>query len=218
MIYLYCLLQNPRLKSVVVKKTSSLIFNFKNGVSKNFKTIKIISGNDGQRALFPLNEEDLNTFSSELIDSCEYIIEGRVNVEHFISETNYDAPISSQSLFSQIFKEYAKRLKAIMKQNPSQMVDHTSLTDEACFVYLMKDLRNGLYKIGISKKPSYREKTLQSEQPSIESLGFKQFPSRKFALAFEKALHETYSKNRIRGEWFKLDVADVNQIVEMLSA
>jgi excisionase family DNA binding protein len=35
------------------------------------------------------------------------------------------------------------------------------------WVYLMKDLRNGFYKIGQSQNPQYRERTLQSEQPLI---------------------------------------------------
>ena len=34
--------------------------------------------------------------------------------------------------------------------------------------YLMKDRHNGLYKIGSSKKPKFRERTLQSEKPSIK--------------------------------------------------
>ena len=85
-----------------------------------------------------------------------------------------------------------------------------------CYVYLMKDISNGYYKIGISNTPEYRERTLQSEKPTIEMLACKKFPTRKIAEAIESALHIAYSQQRLRGEWFKLDEADVAAIIETL--
>jgi hypothetical protein len=35
-----------------------------------------------------------------------------------------------------------------------------SKTFDWCYVYLMKDVSNNYYKIGISKTPEYRERTL----------------------------------------------------------
>ena len=61
--------------------------------------------------------------------------------------------------------------------------------EDICFVYLMYDTSNGYYKIGISNKPYYREKTLQSEKPTIELIASKQFPVRKIAENIEKSLH-----------------------------
>lgn len=81
-----------------------------------------------------------------------------------------------------------------------------------CFVYLMKDLRNGRHKIGISNSPKIRERTLQSEQPKTELLAYKKFVNRRIAAAFEKALHETYSHKRQRGEWFVLDNEELAEI------
>ena len=80
----------------------------------------------------------------------------------------------------------------------------------------MKDQTNNYYKIGYSKTPEYRERTLQSEKPSIEMICNKRLPSRKIADAFEKALHNAFADKRIRGEWFNLDDNDVAQIVESL--
>ena len=80
----------------------------------------------------------------------------------------------------------------------------------------MKDTTNGYYKIGISNKPEYREKTLQSEKPTIELLTCKKYPTRKIAEAIESALHSAYSQQRIRGEWFNLDDVDVATIIETL--
>ena len=87
---------------------------------------------------------------------------------------------------------------------------------EPCYVYLMLDTINGYYKIGISNKPDYRERTLQSEKPSIVKVACKKFPTRKIALSIESALHTAYSQQRLRGEWFNLNEEDVAAIIETL--
>ena len=85
-----------------------------------------------------------------------------------------------------------------------------------CFVYLMQDTTNSYYKIGISNNPDYRERTLQSEKPTIEMIACKKYPTRKIAASIESALHTAYSQQRLRGEWFNLDEADVAAIIETL--
>ena len=90
-------------------------------------------------------------------------------------------------------------------------------TKESCSVYLMHDTTNNFYKIGISNKPKWREKTLQSEKPTIELLESKRFVSRELALSFEKALHQTFDSKRIRGEWFNLTEEDVKDLISTLS-
>lgn len=89
-----------------------------------------------------------------------------------------------------------------IQENP---VDH-------CYVYLMKDISNDYFKIGISNKPNYREKTLQSEKPTIELIIAKRFPIRKIAESIEKALHTAYAEKRLRGEWFDLSINDIEHI------
>ena len=76
-------------------------------------------------------------------------------------------------------------------------------TPEVC--YIIKNKRNGLYKIGYSSKPLNREKTLQSEEPELESIKI-------FKNNHEKELHKIYSKQRIRGEWFDLTNLQVKYI------
>lgn len=85
-------------------------------------------------------------------------------------------------------------------------------TTEECYVYLMIDINNQYHKIGISNKPEWREKTLQSEKPTIELIASKKFISRKIASSIEKALHDSYADKRIRGEWFRLDSKDIQEI------
>lgn len=89
--------------------------------------------------------------------------------------------------------------------------------ENSCYVYLMHDTANDFYKIGISNTPEYRERTLQSEKPTIEMVCCKEYPIRSIAEAFEAALHKTFANKRIRGEWFSLDETDVMVLVKTLS-
>ena len=103
-------------------------------------------------------------------------------------------------------------------QFPRRIVEKTKTEYDfpGCYVYLMKDISNGYHKIGISNTPEYRERTLQSEKPTIEMLACKKFPTRKIAESIESALHTAYSQQRLRGEWFNLNEADVAAIIETL--
>lgn len=71
--------------------------------------------------------------------------------------------------------------------------------------YIMKDSNTGLYKIGKSINPKFREKTLQCEKPTIKMVKI-------FESDIEKKLHEIYSKNRVRGEWFNLNEIQLRYI------
>lgn len=75
-------------------------------------------------------------------------------------------------------------------------------------IYLMKNNRNGYIKIGRSVNISYREKTLQSQDPDIELIF--SFPG---TIKDETFLHGKYADKRIRGEWFSLSQEDIEQII-----
>ena len=109
---------------------------------------------------------------------------------------------------------------------PKYGISHSCCSDEQsekdsnnidkCYTYLMRDTSNGYYKIGISKNPSYRERTLQSEKPTIELIKHKQFTNRADARQLEKQLHCRYECQRIRGEWFELSTIDIENIRRIL--
>ena len=80
----------------------------------------------------------------------------------------------------------------------------------------MIDLKSGFHKIGISSDPNYREKTLQSKQPEIETVVHRKFINRKLAKDFENELHIKYDSKRIRGEWFDLNSIEINQIIQLM--
>ncbi|QDV12798.1 hypothetical protein CA51_26840 [Rosistilla oblonga] len=87
---------------------------------------------------------------------------------------------------------------------PCQVVESS---EPQMFVYLMKNELNGYYKIGRSKSPRYRERTLQSQEPEV-SLKWKMEGTNED----EKHLHRKYKDVRLRGEWFSLTHQDVQWI------
>jgi hypothetical protein len=126
-------------------------------------------------------------------------------------------PIYKKETFQEALKLFASTFIDVIHQEVPDYIETTlSSTDETCYVYLMHDLKTNFYKIGISNSPSYREKTLQSEKPTIILMRCKRFPKRKIAEILEKTLHSTYSNKRIRGEWFSLDTEDINDISQIL--
>lgn len=141
----------------------------------------------------------------------------------FFGEKGGDPYYKNKKSLSLAILNYARNyrevvLKEIPNHKPLELrdgYDNTKkrINNEECYVYIMKDITNNFYKIGVSNKPEYRENTLQSEKPTIELLEAKRFPIRKIAVSFEKALHESFSDQRIRGEWFKLSNEDVNNII-----
>jgi hypothetical protein len=82
-----------------------------------------------------------------------------------------------------------------------------------CFIYLMEDLRNRSFKIGRSKTPGKRERTLQSEVPQVVMRI--SIPAEEEC---ERQLHSHFVSKRFRGEWFTLTNDDLVWIVAFLKA
>lgn len=66
----------------------------------------------------------------------------------------------------------------------------------------MVDGQTNYVKIGFSINPEKREKTLQSEKPSIKMIHI-------FKENHERTLHGLFSDKRVRGEWFNLTEKDI---------
>lgn len=127
--------------------------------------------------------------------------------------------MNSWKLIADKFYDYAKDkaewkdvLELISKVDETKIISIQEKESDECYVYLMLDTKNLLYKIEISNLPEWREKTLQSEKPSIKLVAAKKFVNRRIAANFEKALHDSYSHKRKRGEWFQLDQEDIDEI------
>lgn len=77
--------------------------------------------------------------------------------------------------------------------------------------YLMLNGRHGLVKIGRSKRPRGRERTLQGQDPWLELLACWPAPVKQ-----ENLLHKHFAAKRERGEWFRLQVRDIYTLKDML--
>lgn len=75
------------------------------------------------------------------------------------------------------------------------------------FVYLMRHGINGKTKIGFSKNPQARERTLQAEDPMLDLLFYFEGTT-----DTEAQLHQKFAAQRVRGEWFDLSEQDIGMI------
>jgi hypothetical protein len=181
---------------------------------------KVVQEMDDCYSYCTLYRDDMELFINECV--CQYrITYNKSNkaplVGDFVNEiySPYD-----NELFAAYATHYLEELTQLVPEYklPCRKVNSSisGYSFNWCYVYLMRDNTNGYHKIGISNNPEYRERTLQSEKPTIEMLACKKFPTRKIAEAIESALHTAYSQQRLRGEWFKLDDVDVATIIETL--
>lgn len=81
------------------------------------------------------------------------------------------------------------------------------------YVYVMLDSNTGYFKIGRSKTPFKRERTLQSQNPEYSLLFYWQRSQK-----LETELHHEFRKKRMRGEWFKLTIDDLYKLKEMVDS
>lgn len=194
------------------KKVLSLVFNgvshqpFLNIFDKEYKEIEL-----------ELTKGDIDTMRT--LD----LLKARVEFKNGNRPEVIDlCTKSSVQLVSTLFKNYVNAFcraldECDFKWSTIDTSDISGSASEPCYVYLMKDTINGYHKIGISNNPRYRERTLQSEKPTIELLCAKQYPSRNIAEAIEFALHKAFGDKRMRGEWFNLNAQDVIDLKITLS-
>lgn len=64
----------------------------------------------------------------------------------------------------------------------------------------MKNMNSGHFKIGHSSTPTFREKTLQAQEPDVRLLAFIEGDQDR-----ERDLHRAFAEYRVRGEWFALN-------------
>lgn len=195
------------IKDVSFLLVENRILNFR--VSNDNTTIN--SDQDKISRIY-ISDNELNLFSNKSITAIRIQQKNKENIDN---EINCKESVLLLKTFAKTYKQSV--IENIKDYEVSNEEEIKEVVREVCYVYLMLDTTNVTYKIGISNSPEYREKTLQSEKPSIELLCSKSFINRKIALTMEKSLHENYDSKRIRGEWFKLTNEEVEEIIEMLS-
>jgi hypothetical protein len=137
----------------------------------------------GCQIAYWLNKSQIEEILQSCYDTLKYYEKYNYN-DDYISKLNQD-------IFN---KEYE------IKWKPKRKIKNTN-------VYIMIDHNTKFYKIGKSINPIQREKTLQSEKPTIELIySFKAYDYD------ERVLQDKYKDKRIRGEWFNLDQYDIDYI------
>lgn len=203
---------------------SVIVFLFEDGTILNFNVtekpvIHRISEVHGKWAYhyIKLNEADINYFATKRLSKMRICLEDKYTTWTSNNEST-GKPYDTNAL---LLMDYATAFCNAVKEvgvdfNELNAIDNTISSSEPCYVYLMCDISNGFYKIGISNHPQYREHTLQSEKPTIELVCAKQYPVRLIAEAIEAALHKAYDSKHLRGEWFQLTLEDVENLKQTL--
>lgn len=210
-------------KSLPIQKGDKILFLFENGEVVTFHltsecyVYEFLS--KGLEVMEVLTQNEIDLFSDQVVSSWKIeLLEKGIDIVGNTGAQNrdrkqYDGGQALKYLFD-IYKKAVQ--KEIPNYTPLKELSGEAIpvqsNGDSCYVYLMVDTVNQFYKIGISNDPNYRERTLQSEKPTIELLASKSFVSRKIAEAIEKALHDAYKNKRIRGEWFELTEIDVKEI------
>lgn len=79
-------------------------------------------------------------------------------------------------------------------------------------IYIMLNERNGMVKIGMSKSPRTRERTLQSQEPEVKMIYCSE---RFYSWTDEQSIHAKFSAKRVRGEWFSLNEEEIDAVKEL---
>lgn len=173
------------------EKRDKLVFYFSDFLSNRYKSLDTI--------------DVFNTFqhyTRSMLEKIGYLTLSSLDIEKY-KDQNPEVigalviPMINKSTF---YKDYFNNLYL------------DEVEDGSVCIYLMLNMNNNYIKIGKSKKPSFREKTLQAEEPDIEIIATWIAPA-----YIEKQLHSKFLEKRIRGEWFDLAFSDLKIIKERMS-
>ena len=154
----------------------------------------------------------INTKVSRLKDEHDNIISKRVITINWVKlleikkemDEYLNVNVEHKKIISEI-EEHEKCIMSLRNKLDDNCTDNINNDVVEQKTYLIKNKRNGLYKIGKSYNPKFREKTLQSEEPDISMVKIWDYD-------IEGFLHRKYNECRVRGEWFKLNKSQINFI------
>ena len=161
---------------------------------------------------YKLSEEDILKFHKIWASCPSHLVDGDVQADgspciYRQREKAWEDFEKFKIQKKEVEKEAHKEMKEAQKCHRRRMGLQKNKT-KLKKLYLMKDMRNGLYKIGVSQDPKHRESTLQGEKPDIKLVG-----DWKDLSDFEREWHKYFDKERQRGEWFKLTKTQVKFFV-----
>lgn len=100
-----------------------------------------------------------------------------------------------------------------IKINVNDDIGLLRCTTEPSYIYAMQCSNTGYIKIGMSSSPKERRNSLQIGSPHKLKLLQTWGPwTTKDARFVEGVLHNTFSLNRVRGEWFDVEIDKIEEI------
>lgn len=173
-----------------------ILLNYKNTIYNS--TLELSNENEKLVFNIPLENYSINLTKEDIL-----IISNNINPKYTLKTISYLDKFIEKRDYSYI------NLKYLILSNVLELLlnDKNNYSSNNQKTYLMKDSNTGYTKIGKAVNPRFREKTLQSEKPTISL----------YAVCdnlIELELHNKYSDKRVRGEWFNLEGSDVKEILD----
>ncbi len=154
--------------------------------------VGVAQGEDGHIGIYEKESGDYKGDEMDFLRAAfEYgNREGSIKIINLLDRT---VPLENSD-----YTSFAFAIKQLFKMGYKYPKDITK-------TYLMKDESTGQTKIGKSRTPKRRERTLQAEKPTISLLYVCDYD-------VENELHKQYADKRTRGEWFALTDEDIMYI------
>ena len=190
-----------------------IVVDKRNSLPKNIRFQKV----SGDFSISFYNENN----SEMSLKGCPQLVGGNFVCEKFYGLNLIGSPtfINGDYIINGIFETYEgfpKRISGKTKINIKKTRD-----TKPQVLYLMFDTSNNAYKIGISKHPKDRERTLQSDKPSIGLFKVYVPKGNETAYGIEQYLHRKYAHKQWKredkkiSEWFALTEDDMKELLSL---
>ena len=153
-------------------------------------------------------------FGNRFLDCCNDIVSGILLLQKYFNHATAKVTCNFLNINPALLEENTETTISIgdFHCNISYNEEVNKNIKDNGFVYIMADeLYPDYYKIGKSKYPMLREKTLLHNAPTI--VLFKVVQTVMMS-KLEKELHKVLANRRVRGEWFKLPKEELDVIIE----
>jgi len=154
--------------------------------------------------------EIVNVYNTYLHSLMTFL--GAHNIEPFFSADLDKLPRGGNLIVTSEFEVLKSVDRVKFYRDALGSYNYLNFVEHKEYVYIMMNKEDMTFKIGQSKKPGYREKTLQSKEPQIVLLKVWECDKK-----IEKELHFIYKRKRQRGEWFKLDFGELCEFNEVVN-
>jgi len=146
-----------------------------------------------------------NTFQKKLrgfLEKRGFFTTTNLELEQFKGQSAVMVSLAGRGIFKLEFIDKTQYYRDFFNNNFA-----LEITEQKEYVYLMVNNDTSLIKIGTSKNPVYRERTLHSQEPGINLIAMWCCGKN-----IERKLHVKFSHKRVRGEWFRLTIPDLAEI------